>query len=646
VTPQYYGKLKWLPLGAIEPLGFLREQMERNKDGMGGHLPELEPGMIRDPYIGRTHVEAWGDGDQEGWGAEISGNFYTGFVGLAYTLQDPALMAQAEDWVNRVLARQRPDGYMGTYDGENSKIYDDYNAWGTACGMRAMLRYYSATGRREVLDAVYRCMLWFCDNWSGDQKTLYAGIYIVEVMVACYAETGDERLLDFCRDYFDFLDRNAIYFNSVKQYLSDELPYNSHHTAGICAQFYQPAVFYSACGEKRYLDASEKLLAKLRAKCMHPSGGAVCNVEYLSPPSALAESEYCTFTFLNAACSYLAAITGKSVYGDYMEEIFYNAAQGARKKDERAIAYMSAPNQFLATEGSSVQYLDMQVYSPCYPVSCCPVNSVLILPEFVNSLAMEDGEGNLYLPIYGPARIRGSRLTLREDTMYPFRDQVQLTVENGAACTLYCKMPVWAKGCECRINGEIVSVSVSADGYMPLSREWKPGDTLTLIWRREVEVLHIDDTDASSRFPLAFKYGALLFSLPIPEKWVKIPGRPMTPLPEGWSWYNVLPDYKDESGDNQILRRHMIPWNVAVDETLTPDQISVEECSSDGYPWENAPIRLRLSGYRAPYAFPAYPSKNMEPYGARQQVTDPMTLELVPYGCTALRITYFPRADI
>ena len=104
---QIYQKLKPFPLGAIRAEGFLNEQLLRNKDGMGGHLDELEPGMIADPFVAKSYVKRWGDGDQSGWGAEISGNDWTGLVKLAYTLQDAELITKAENWVNAMMKNQQ-----------------------------------------------------------------------------------------------------------------------------------------------------------------------------------------------------------------------------------------------------------------------------------------------------------------------------------------------------------------------------------------------------------------------------------------------------------------------------------------------------------------------------------------------------------
>jgi len=42
-----------LPLGAIQAEGWLKEQLDRLTEGMGGHLDELEPEMIGMPFINR-----------------------------------------------------------------------------------------------------------------------------------------------------------------------------------------------------------------------------------------------------------------------------------------------------------------------------------------------------------------------------------------------------------------------------------------------------------------------------------------------------------------------------------------------------------------------------------------------------------------
>ena len=149
-----YNKLKRFPLGTIKAEGFLKEQLLIGKDGMAGHLYELEPEMIRDPYINKSYVKRWGPSIQSGWGAEISGNYWSGYIQHAFTLGDEEMINIATDWVNKMMTKQKEDGYLGTYYEEDARIYEDYNAWGTSCAMRGLIAFYEATGRKDVLDAV------------------------------------------------------------------------------------------------------------------------------------------------------------------------------------------------------------------------------------------------------------------------------------------------------------------------------------------------------------------------------------------------------------------------------------------------------------------------------------------------------------
>lgn len=642
-----FGKLNFLPPGAIKPEAFLKEQLIRNKNGMGGHLDELEPEMIAYPYIERKPVKSWSGADQAGWGAEISGNYWTGLIELAFALNDKELIKKAETWVNGVLANQRGDGYMGTYIYEGDDVYDDFNAWGTACALKGIIAFYEATGREDVIEAVHKCLLWFCRVWNGENKTSYAGINIITAAIDCYRYIKDERLLKFAEEYDEYLCRNDIFKSSADAMIEEKLTYNSNHTVAY-GNALKPIIYiYETTGSEKHLKAFENGIEKLRKKSVHVSGGPVSCTEYVAPVSSSAETEYCSFTVFNDVYGYAARATGKAVYGDYAEEIFYNGAQGARKKDEKAIAYLSAPNQIFATETSSLQGIDMQVYAPCYPTSCCPVMSVRLLPEFIRIMILEDDSKNIYFNAYGPCSADNGRIKIHEETLYPFRNNVKITAEASEKTFVNLKVPCWCKKYEVKINGESVCCEKNASGYIEV--ECEGCKIIELQFYAEAETIKIDDTDASGKHPIAVKYGALLFSLPIPTKWEKTGGRPMTKLPEGWSWYNAVPDFKDADGDIREalgLRRNIISWNVALDENISFKDIKIIETSAEGYPWESPYLYIETEGYKAPYMYAPYICTTPEPYGDKAEVTEKVSLKLVPYGCTNLRITYFQRADI
>jgi len=169
-------------LGAIKAEGFLKDQLVKGKAGMAGHLYELEPEMLASPYVKDVYIKNWSKVEQVGWQAEISGNYWAGYIQHAYVLNDAEMIARATKWVDDVLKTQLDNGYLGTYRHEEDDIYDDYNA-ANAFGYRALIAFYEATGREDVLDALHRTLLWFCDNWAGDKKPVIELITIARPAV-------------------------------------------------------------------------------------------------------------------------------------------------------------------------------------------------------------------------------------------------------------------------------------------------------------------------------------------------------------------------------------------------------------------------------------------------------------------------------
>ena len=643
-----YQKFSMFPLGAIKAEGFIKEQMLRGKDGMAGHLYELEPEMIADPYVKDTHVKAWTAAEQVGWQAEISGNYWTGYIKHAFVLGDEDMIKRATKWVDDVLKTQLDNGYLGTYRREGANIYDDYNSSGNTTAYRGLIAFYEATKRTDVLEALHRAMLWFCENWAGDKKTVYSGQAIIEPMILIYFLTGDERLKNFAVEYLEYVPTHDVFKNSYKAMLND-LEYFSTHAVSIANGTRIPAIVYSATGKQEYLDASVKRLNDALRINTHLSGGAACVSEYVAPVASTTEYEYCGFTNYVQTYNSMAYITGDTKYGDLMENVFYNGAQGARKKDEKAIAYLTAPNQIFATMTSSSSGDDVQVYAPCYSTACCPVNAVAIVPEFVRSMMLRDEQNNVYVMAYGPCSLNYEGISITEKTLYPFRNKVQFEINADKKFALNLKVPGWAKGYEITLNEEKLSLAQSGN-FVGVNREWKKGDIIEISFKAEVEVIQVDDSDFAAKYPLAIRYGALLFSYHIPEKWEEIEGRPMTPLPEGWHWYNVhphyeeadVPDYQERLG----LRRQQYSWNIVVDENLSPEDIEIEEIEEDGYVWENPLIKLHTHCYKSPLMNAPYQHLTHEPFGKYQKVTKKLPLTLEPYGCTNLRLTYFHLADL
>lgn len=632
-----HSRLARLPLGSVTAQGWLKTQLERSKAGMGGNLDELEPEMIAKPYIDRSHKSKV----SPGWTGEISGTYWAGLVQLAFTLNDDELKAKARMWVHATLALQEEDGYLGSYRKTDNRL-EDYSAWSANWCYRALLSWYDATGEEATLEAVHRGLLWFVKNWAGDRKTDYAGPTLMESMMTVYLKTGDRRLYMWCLDYLAWLDKHDKFRQGMASLQRPQLEYNEDHVVAFGENVKHPALVFLGEGRPEYLAATRNGIRQVMDKCWQVTGAPVSNFEYQGPPSAIHETEYCNFaTYLNTF-SWMARITGEAAYGDLMERILFNGAQGARKKDERAIAYMSAPNQFSASM-TSCQFGNGEsfgVYAPNFHVACCPAQSVRIYPEYIRAMFMRDREGNLYLPAYGPCAARfvaqdGTQVTVSEETLYPFDETVTLRVKASAPWKgkLMLKLPGWCKSYRVTLNGVEIKPA-AADGWLAMAGTWRD-DTLAVVFAMEPRVVAVNDVYFQKEPLRAVECGPLLFALKYKEKWAAIPGTPLTLLPKDWSWFNVTSD--GEPGFFSF-RLGDLKGGVSI----------AKKRSDSAYPWEDSPLKLVVPMVRSQkHAYPCnfWSQKyTMRPYGnpvTPDEGAKVENVELVPFGCTVLRMACF-----
>ncbi len=90
-----------LPLGAIQPRGWLARQLRIQASGLSGHLDEFWPDVGQSKWFG---------GDAEGW--ERAPYWLDGVIPLAWTLDDAALKEKISGYVGQIIERQRPDGWF------------------------------------------------------------------------------------------------------------------------------------------------------------------------------------------------------------------------------------------------------------------------------------------------------------------------------------------------------------------------------------------------------------------------------------------------------------------------------------------------------------------------------------------------------
>jgi hypothetical protein len=125
------------------------------------------------------------------------------------------------------------------------------------------------------------------------------------------------------------------------------------------------------------------------------------------------------------------------------------------------------------------------VYHPT-DTYCCPCNYrriVAELPTFAYYAADDGIVVNLYTASQAEVTLRsGTTVALRQETDYPSSGQVklQLTPAQPAKFALRLRIPTWAAETQLAVNGQAVAGPIKGGQFLPIEREWKPGDTVTI----------------------------------------------------------------------------------------------------------------------------------------------------------------------
>jgi hypothetical protein len=209
----------------------------------------------------------------------------------------------------------------------------------------------------------------------------------------------------------------------------------------------------------------------------------------------------------------------------------------------------------------------------------------------------------------------GVRITVTEETGYPFRGAVRLAVNPASPATfpLVLRIPAWAGNTRVTVNGKAVS-GVRPGTFHRVERAWQPGDRVEITFPMDVR------TSRWFHNAVVFDRGPLVFSLKIGENWRKL--RQTGPAAD----WEVDPT---------------TPWNYGV---LAGTKPEVAEKAVGAMPFspQGAPVEIRVKGRRVPQWTLVNGSAGPVPASPAASTAPVETLTLIPYGSAKLRITEFP----
>ena len=644
-----------VPLDRIKAEGWQRDFLLKQRDGLTGHMDKICEPFTMEPWT--SNREGWEPPfftRPDGKGGEVvcwepfeqTGYYYDGVMRAGLLLGDQFLIDKANKQIFGAIEMASPEGVIGA---------DIPDRWAHVPFFRAFMAAYDSTADRKILDALQR-------HYDNDTFNLAGvrNILNIEQLLWLYRTTGKEAYRDRAVGLYEGQIARGTdrLVNDFKDLVSDER--QDVHGCTFHYMLKMPILLYMVTGDTKYLDAARNGFRKLDKFHMLPDG-IPATEEGLSDKTSLSARETCNISDFVWTTGHMLRATGEAVWADKIERAVLNAGMAAVTRSFDAHQYFGTLNQVVANIGSSTSPISRpswNAYCQRQVPACCTGNVHRFFPIYVGLQWLTGRDGALVKPLYGPSQfthvIGDKSVTIREDSVFPFSDNITLRVVEGTASfPLHLRIPGWAKNPTVEVNGERQD-GVRPGEFLILRREFKPGDVVTLAFPSQprVEPLEMNGVTVSR--------GPLLFALPIAARTEKV-------LLNQVMWSSNPRDSKELYGYNMLPDSR---WKFV---------LSLDEAANHGIkvvrnpirnvddPWtvDRAPIELLMFGLEMPSWNMLY--QEYKPFNSQETRMEPITpplpprgamtmvpricgkperITLVPYGATSLRIAVFPYWNI
>ncbi|MHC1765760.1 MAG: beta-L-arabinofuranosidase domain-containing protein [Verrucomicrobiia bacterium] len=615
-----------LPLGTVKPEGWLLRQLRLQADGLSGHLDEFWPDVAHSQWFG---------GKAEGW--ERAPYWLDGVIPLAWVLGDEALQRRCKRYIDYIVSHQRPDGWFSPYPTDpKAKPYD---VWSILLANKVLVQYHEATKDLLVLESVLRNLKAVAQSLERKPLFDWGRFRWFEGLIPVfytYEALRDDWLLDLARKL------REQGFDYQQFYASEEI---TRPTPRRGKWTWEKHVVNTAMALKAYAlswrltgsEAERAFPAKMLEILDRYHGqvtGMFTGDECLSGKNPVQGTELCAVVEALYSLEHLVSITGEPGYADRLERIAFNALPATFAPDMWSHQYDQQVNQVQCTINPdhmwSTNGPESNIYGLEPNYGCCTANMHQGWPKLAAHLWMRTPDEGLALVAYAPSSaqcdVRGTPVRVSLNTEYPFRETLTVTVKASAPVhfPLLLRVPAWAEDATLRAPGG-PEVRLTPGTFHRLEQEWR-GDT-------ELQLRFPMKVATSRRYndAIAIERGPLVYSLKLGETRTRVNAdKPHRDLPHG---------------DFEV--RPTTPWNYAllIDEAKPEASVTFQEQPVGARPFspEGAGMVGKVKGRKLPAWKLQHGWAGDVPAGEQTSDEPLEDLTLIPYGCTNIRVTEFPR---
>ena len=590
----------------IKPAGWLRRQLEIQAEGLGGNLHKVWRDVRESSWIG---------GDADSW--ERVPYWLDGFIPLAYLLDDQELISVSKKYINGILERQKPDGWICPCEDDARATYD---TWAVILIAKTLTVYYECSKDERIPKVVYDVMKNYYEllnsgkiklfNW-GESRWFEAFIPL-NFLYRIYKEEWIRELALILKK------QGADYPSFVPAWKRPRNEWTwKTHIVNIAMMLKYEAVSCDMLGDE-YTDIAEELRTILDEYNGTPVG-LFTGDECLSGLSAIQGTELCAVVEQMYSYELLYAYTGEAKWAERLEVLAFNALPATFSDDMWAHQYVQMSNQIAAqrfpgkslfrTNGSEAHLFGLE---PNY--GCCTANMHQGWPKLALSAFMHR-EGEIINSVPVPSKLECDEISVRLCTDYPFKNSFAYEIKAKKDVNFTVRIPSFAK-------------NVTLDGKAI------PNENITLALNAGEErnvFVEYEATPYLEERPHRLntaKCGSLVFSIPV-------------------SYDKIMREYERNGVDRTFpyCDYEYIPtseWSFA----LASESLEIERREISEIPFSSTDPAVVLKARVAPIEWgleDGYDTVCAKIPESTKPIGDIRDIELYPYGSAKLRVTEIPK---
>jgi hypothetical protein len=409
-----------LPVGSLEPEGWLKDQLEIQANGLSGHLHLFWADVENSSWIG---------GKADTGLHERTPYWLNGFVPLAYQLNNKTLIGIVEKYIWYILGHQTSDGWLGEDD-----IGDGNSYWSKYPILFALRMYFEATANSTILPAMYKFLHTAYQRlfttplgvtWSGARAQDLA------ITVHWLLDNQPNGEQQFLWDLAEMLHQQAFSWNEF--FAGQDFPKESvgattlyTHGVNVGQALKSGGVWYRQTHNTTDRDSSYQRVAILDQYHGQASGIFSCD-EHLAGLMPSRGTELCTVVEAMYSYEVLFSIHGDPLFAERAEQIGYNALPATITPDMWAHQYLQQDNEMNAIHSDDHVWQhdgpDSTLYGLAPNYGCCTGNFNQGWPKLLQNAVMTASDGTVIVfAILAPLTVDIPGFNLTVSTDYPFND--------------------------------------------------------------------------------------------------------------------------------------------------------------------------------------------------------------------------------